>query len=138
MAKGSNEYNLALPVLAGLTAWIIPGGGYYVLGDKKRAAIVCVTVLLTFGIGLYIGSVGVIDAIHAKPWYIAQLMNTPAVMLIGRYVARTQAYPVFGRPNEIGQIYTSIAGLLNLLCMVNVVYMAHLREIGAEDEVIKP
>jgi hypothetical protein len=87
---------------------------------------------------LYVGSIGVIDPIGAKPWYAAQVMNSPVVLLMGSHVAhaqrqaesnqaRTIAYHVYGRPNEIGQIYTSIAGLLNLLCIVNAIYVAHLR-----------
>ena len=99
-----------------------------VLGDKKRAMVVFTTIVLTFCLGLYIGSIGVIDCVHAKPWYAAQLMNSPVVILIAQHVASTNSYPVFGRPAEIGQIYTSIAGLLNLLCMVNSVYMAHTRQ----------
>jgi hypothetical protein len=89
--------------------------------------------------------------VGAKPWFVAQVMTSPAIVLLGDHVAdayraaqeqarnaQTQAereqawsraYLVFGRPNEIGQIYTSIAGLLNLLCIVNAVYMAHLRNM---------
>jgi len=55
-------------------------------------------------------------------------MNSPVVMLLGQ-IGATGNYRVYGRANEIGQIYTSIGGLLNLLCIVNAVYMAHLRSI---------
>jgi hypothetical protein len=41
------------------------------------------------------------------------------------------AYPVHGWPSEIGQIYTMSSGLLNLLCIVNVIYLAHLRATGS-------
>jgi len=112
--------------VVGAAAWLVPGGGHFLLNEKKRAIVICVTVVLMFLVGLYVGSVGVIDPIGAKPWYAAQLMNSPAVFWLGRLGA-TGAYPVYGRPNEIGQIYTSIAGLLNLLCIVNAVYMAHMR-----------
>jgi len=132
MAKKNNGYNLATLGVAGVAAWAVPGAGYWVLGEKRRALVVCVTVILTFCLGLYIGSVGVIDSVHAKPWYAAQLMNSPVVMLIAQHVARTNSYPVFGKPAEIGQIYTSIAGLLNLLCIVNSVYLAHSRQILQE------
>ena len=40
--------------------------------------------------------------------------------------AAPEKYRVFGRPNEIRQMYTSIASLLNLLCIVNAVYLAYL------------
>ena len=114
--------------VVGLLAWLVPGGGHFALNETRRATIICVTIVLTFLVGLYVGSVGVIDPVHAKPWYAAQLMNSPAVFFLGR-LGTAGDYPVYGRPNEIGQIYTSIAGLLNLLCIVNAVYMAHLRNV---------
>lgn len=132
MANSNYEYNPFSLVITGAAAWAVPGGGYLLLGETKRALLVCVTIALTFALGLYIGSLGVIDSIHAKPWYMAQLMNSPAVMLIAKHVIQTNAYPVFGKPQEIGQIYTSIAGLLNLLCIVNSVYRAHYKQLPHE------
>jgi hypothetical protein len=58
---------------------------------------------------------------------VAQIMNSPMVAVLG-HLSTTANYSVFGRPSEIGQIYTSIAGLLNLLCIVNAVYLAHLQK----------
>ena len=118
-----------LPFLAGvgLAGWLVPGGGYFLLKETKRALIICVTIVLTFGLGVYIGSIGVVDPIGAKLWYIVQMANSPLVAIIG-YHTQGGGFPVFGRPNEMGQIYTSIAGLLNLLCIVNSVYLAHLRK----------
>ena len=111
----------------GLFAWLIPGAGHLLLKEKKHAIIIFVTITLAFCIGLYVGSIGVINWERAKPWYVAQIMNSPIVAAVG-YLATKGDYTVFGRPNEIGQIYTSIAGLLNLLCIVNAVYLAHLRK----------
>lgn len=136
--------------VVGAAAWLVPGGGYFVLGERRRAWVVLITVGLTFLTGLYVGSIGVVDPISSKPWYVAQVMNSPAVMLIGRHVAKTKiavlrteknvnstladrqqaqasAYRVYGRPGEVGQIYTSISGLLNLLCIVNAMYLVHTR-----------
>lgn len=124
--------------VVGFVGWLIPGGGYFVLGDRKRGLVVLVTLVLTFLLGLYIGSIGVIDPVGAKAWYVAQVMNSPAVIFIGNIVASAHyaadqakdpslAYAVYSRACEIGQLYTSIAGLLNLLCIVNAVYIAHTR-----------
>ena len=113
-------------LVVGLLAWLVPGAGHFVVKEKKRSLIIFATIILTFCVGIYVGSIGVIDPVNAAPWYAAQIMNSPIVAVLGHLTA-SGAYPVYGRPNEIGQIYTSISGLLNLLCIVNAVYLAHLR-----------
>ncbi len=126
MAPRSKENHILFLLIVGLLGWFVPGAGHLVLKEKRHAIIIFATIVLTLGTGLYIGSIGVINPVGAKPWYVAQIMNSPAVAVLG-HLTRTGDYPVYGRPNEIGQIYTSIAGLLNLLCIVNAVYLAHLR-----------
>ena len=123
----SKENHTIFMLTAGLLAWLVPGAGHLLLKEGKRALIIFVTIVFTFCAGLYIGSIGVINPVGAKPWYVAQIMNSPMVAVLG-HLATTAHYPVFGRPSEIGQIYTSIAGLLNLLCIVNAVYLAHLQK----------
>jgi hypothetical protein len=128
MASDSKEDNFLYFLVVGLFGWLVPGGGHLIIGKNKHAVIIFVTIVLTFGIGLYIGSVGVINYVNAKPWFLAQLMNSPAVLALAQ-ISKTGGYSVYARPSEIGQIYTSVAGLLNLLCIVNAVYWAHLRRI---------
>lgn len=124
MAQLPKQNNIFSLLTVGLLAWLVPGAGHFVINERKRAAIIFMTVVITFGMGLYIGSIGVVDPIGAKPWYVAQIMNSPAVAVFG-HLTKTRHYIVYGRPGEIGQIYTSIAGLLNLLCIINAVYIAH-------------
>jgi len=133
MAHNTGENHLPFLLFTGLLAWIIPGAGHYLIGEKRRAAIIFATITITFCIGIYIGSIGVINPVGAKPWYVAQIMNTPLVAILGKMTAEA-SYTVYGWPNEIGQIYTSIAGLLNLLCIVNAVYVGYLKKIGTTDE----
>jgi|GEM_PF-203938 len=185
-------------LLVAVAGWLLPGAGYFLLGEKKRAIIIFVTITLTLCTGLYIGSIGVIDFEGPSALYVkaAQIMNPPIVLIPGyhaagrllfkiasefqddldsdtlpdglrqefrnkgiqlgqdatistgqrpnewligsnkrSYMVREEnnwlkiytAYPVYGWPNEIGQIYTMTSGLLNLLCIVNAIYMAHLR-----------
>ena len=127
MAPRSREGHIMFLLIVGLMGWLVPGAGHLVLKEKRHAIIIFATIVLTFAIGLYIGSIGVINPVGAKPWYVAQIMNSPAVAVLGRITA-ARDYPVYGRPNEIGQIYTSITGLLNLLCIVNAVYWAICEE----------
>ncbi len=112
---------------------MIPGGGYLLLGESTRAVIVFVVIAITFCIGIYIGSIGVIDPVQAKPWFAAQILNSPLVGLLGRMTASGR-YLSYGKPNEIGQLYTSISGLLNLLCIINCVYIGHKRAVASNGD----
>ncbi|MGD0551479.1 MAG: DUF6677 family protein [Sedimentisphaerales bacterium] len=134
MSYHKTEENLwPLMFLVALAGWFLPGGGYLVLKETSRALIIFVTIVVIFAAGLYIGSIGVVDPIGARLWYMVQMANSPLVAIIGHYT-RGGGFPVFGRPNEMGQIYTSTSGLLNLLCIVNAVYMAYLRKTQNEEQ----
>jgi hypothetical protein len=125
------NHGMLLLTVAAL-GWAIPGAAYLLLGETRRACVVFVTIALTFTLGIYVGSIGVVDPVsesigilgRLNPWYLAQILNSPVVFLIGKATA-AGAYPVYGKPQEIGQLYTSISGLLNLLCVINCIYMAH-------------
>ena len=122
--------------VVGLAGWIIPGGGHFLIQQPKRGIVIFVTITLTFCLGLYIGSIGVIDSVGGWAWYLGQMIATPAVRILdgmtrgGNYVSR-------GRPCDLGQIYTAVAGLLNLLSIISAMYMAYSGRgelIGEEDE----
>ena len=133
MAKprlSKNNHTLIL-LIVGLLGWLIPGAGYFFLNEKKRAIIIFVTLLLIFGAGLYIGSIGVIDPYGSWVCYIGQVMFSPLVMILGHYVS-AGGFPVYSKPAEIGQIYTGLVGLLNLLCIIKSVYLAHLYRIETD------
>lgn len=146
MPKRSNMDHGLLLLIVGALAWFIPGAGHFFIKEKKRAVIIFVTITATFLMGLYIGSIGVIDRAHAKPWYLGQILTSPAVAILGSVVARAQVqnndndandYRVYAKPHDYGQIYTAVAGGLNLLCILNAVYMTHSGRgelIGSEED----
>ncbi len=131
MPRYSKENNILFLLIVGFLAWLIPGAGHLVLKEKKRAIIIFVTIALTFCMGLYIGSIGVIDLFGTAAIYVkvAQVMNPPIAVILG-YQTIGGAYPVYGWPNEVGQVYIMTSGLLNLLCIVNAVYLAYLQRMG--------
>ena len=118
-------------ILVALAGWIVPGGGYLLIKETARGLIIFITISVIFCAGVYIGSIGIVDWIGSLPWFLLQMANSPFVAIIGSFTAGG-AYPVYGRPCEIGQIYTGTAGWLNLLCIVNSVYLAYLRKTNQE------
>ena len=144
MTKQSKFDHGIFLIIVGLAAWAIPGGGHFVIKEKKRALIIFVTVTLTFLTGLYVGSIAVVDPVGAKIWYYGQIMTTPVVTIVGNITEQSvtttgdKAYISYGHPAAIGQIYTCVAGLLNLLCILSAVYMAYCGRgelIGEEEDV---
>ena len=132
-------------IIIGLAAWIIPGAGHFLLRERKRAIIIFVIITALFLSGLYVGSIGVVNHAESKIWFMGQVLCSPVVGVISQ---KTQAgymdsdgnqhkYDSFGRPADVGQIYTAVAGLLNLLCIFSAVYMAYCGRgqlIGTEEE----
>lgn len=115
--------NIAMAITAAILGWAIPGGGYAVIKDYKRAAIIFVVLTSMFAAGLYVGSFAAIDTVHAKAWYYAQIFFSPIVEVIARHTASNEMV-VYGRPADIGQLYTSLAGMLNLVCILKAAAIA--------------
>lgn len=122
------------PVLI-LVQWMIPGMGYILLGQKARGLTVGITILTLFVLGLYIGGAKVVipaDSfavadILAKPWYIGQCLVGPAGIITGMIAQNPAFHPSHGRTNEIGLLYTAIAGMLNLFTLID---LARLHKKG--------
>ena len=157
MAKKTDiDHGLMLLIVA-LLAWVIPGAGHFFIKERKRGLIIFVTITATFVGGLYVGSIAIVDSVGAWPWYVGQTLASPVVATIPHIKARyekkvnsgnvitentsneTKEYAMvsYGKPHDFGQIYTAIAGALNLLCILSAVYMAHSGRgemIGEEED----
>jgi hypothetical protein len=123
---------IAFLFLVGIGAWWIPGTGHWIIGRPKKAAIIFFSILFAFVFGIWLGSIAVIDA--ATPWYWAQMLNSPLVAYLAHLSGGVYNLESYGKPREIGEIYTGIAGMLNLLCVVNAVYLAHCINIKKQDQ----
>ncbi|MBN1788751.1 MAG: hypothetical protein JW806_10225 [Sedimentisphaerales bacterium] len=121
---------IAFLLIVGLGAWWIPGTGHWLIGQPKKAAIIFLSILSAFTLGIWLGSIAVIDA--GTPWYWAQMLNSPLVAYFA-HLSSSLNLESYGKPREIGEIYTAIAGMLNLLCVVNAVYLAHNLNIKKAD-----
>jgi len=134
MAKRTDMDHGLLLLIVAILAWIVPGAGHFFIKERRRAAIIFVTITATFLVGLYVGSIAIVDPVGAWPWYIGQMLASPTVAIIpeaARQFAEIgpdgNAIPLvsYGRPHDFGQIYTAIAGAMNLLAIISAVYMAH-------------
>lgn len=148
MAERSRK-NVKLPLPApvvALAGWIVPGLGYILIGERWRGIIAGVSIIMMFMIGTLIGGVRVVDVpgydargsrqmisgkwslaarplpeLAEKPWFIPQvLVGLPTA--IASYASLDIAPTVQksrARLSEIGMIYTVVAGLLNLIILID-------------------
>lgn len=120
---------------AALAAWLVPGLGHYLLGQRRRGLILAVSIGLLWLGGLLIGGVGAIDRTAHPAWFLGQMLVSPSVIVEYYHVrlrtagrdepmpGEDPAYrPSFARTNEQGVLYTALAGMLNLLAVIDVLY----------------
>jgi hypothetical protein len=130
------RFNFLAPILG----WLIPGLGQWSIGYRRRGMYIGIGVIGLFLIGLLVGGLGVINRGEGFWWYCGQVLVGPATPAINYWNARhpppddpaddpgyVYATPSFARVNEAGTLYTTLAGLMNLLAMLDVVYRAPCR-----------
>lgn len=151
------------PPVAALIGWLIPGGGHWMVGQRVRGIVVGFTVVLLFLSGMLIGGVRAIEVplfdeqgrymaqgsllreTAGKIWSVPQILTGP-LAVVGGYFSVQAAQPQgataqplgalsHSRINEIASLYMGVAGVLNLLAMVDA---AHRAGRSAADEVKRP
>jgi hypothetical protein len=130
------------PPLVALAAWLLPGAGYWLIGQRVRALTVGVTILAVFTLGILISGIRVVQApdlsgpgnpaqqILARPWFIGQVLIGPVGIGAAYISSELAASPTYrtieakARLAEIGTLYTAVAGMLNLLTLIDASYRA--------------
>lgn len=128
------------PLIAVL-GWLVPGLGHWMLGLRHRGAVIGLTLLLLFAGGLLIGGMDVVDPVDDTIWFIPQAGLGPVTAGLGlaHVVMDKQAAETgksvfqrsIGRVNEMGTLYCAIAGVLNLLAILDAVHRQIDREAKA-------
>lgn len=133
MSQNSEASIIRVP-FAAILAWLIPGAGHFLLGYRTHAIIAFVVITVTFWSGVAIGSVQGTVAPHSrKLWYMAQIGtggNTMAATALHRivdassYRSAKQSTLAHWSSAEVGVHYTGVAGLLNLLLIIDAIVRA--------------
>lgn len=120
----------------GLLGWLMPGMGHIFIGDRLRGVICMATIVLTFWSGVAIGGVrGTIDPHERSLWFVAQLctgVNAGAAYAIRQVSTSDSGLEQASAPapwasSEIGVHYTGVAGLLNILIILDAMSRAEHR-----------
>jgi hypothetical protein len=160
----------APPPLVAIVSWLVPGAGYFLLGQRARALTIGITIIALFVLGLLVAGVRVLEVpgydahgqeimvpvgrdvsgnivrkwvmltsplseIRDKPWSVPQVLTGPISLAAAAWSVYESAPdpqdPLHARGaqshsriNEIGSLYLSVAGLLNLMAIIDVSYRA--------------
>ena len=177
-------------------AWLVPGGGYFLIGERHRALTAGVAIVALFLAGILVGGIRIMDPpgwgqygymtqlvqhfdrrrqqmqddytriepstpdeshdpsdddrdlpagpallrqplaeLADKPWYVGQILCGP-ITLVASAVSVSAAHPSAAAPTqetwpsshsrswEIGALYTAVAGMLNLLVIIDSAHRA--------------
>ncbi len=133
---------------AAVATWLLPGLGHYLIGERRRGSILAATVGTIWLAGLLIGGVSVIDRRDHPAWFLGQMLLAPSVVVdFGHQYLRNQTpnpvpnptssppyEPSFGQVYEQGMLYTLLAGLMNLLAIMDVAYHHQVRPAGRRED----
>ena len=137
MSKSSDTAKInswEFPLVA-LLAWVIPGAGHLYLGLRKRAVLLFIAIELTYFLGLYIGTIRVVDPAHSMFWFVAQIfagLNTIVTRLWAVNLASSNTELAYDWSYNMAVLYTGLAGLLNLLAVFDSVIRAGRANLGQE------
>lgn len=127
----------APPPMVALAGWLLPGAGYWMIGQRTRATVVGVTILLVFVFGILVSGIRVVQApdmtspgnplqrVLTKPWFIGQVLTGPVGIVSAVISDKLASSPTYAQAEgkarlaEIGTLYTAVAGMLNLLTIID-------------------
>lgn len=112
--------------VAAIAAWILPGLGHHLLGQTRRGVIVGGSILAMWLLGLLVGNVSVIDAGDHPLWFVAQALLAPS-LAVGLLTPELTTMGIdfeksFLAMHDQGVLFTSLAGMMNLLAIIDVIY----------------
>lgn len=117
-------------VLAGLLAWLVPGLGHFYLRQHWRGTIFLAVITSTFWGGVAIGGVkSTVDATLHPAWFVAELC-TASNAAVGLFLRsrlpelkpnKPSPYVATWPADDIGLVYCGVAGLLNVLVILDAI-----------------
>lgn len=127
VVSDQRDFNPGSAVLA----WLWPGLGHIALGQKRRGGLIMFGVLFLVLLGLLVGGIESIDRQNDPLWFLAQMFCGPMAFGIDYLTQNVMANLPderqmraigLGRANEMGTLFVALAGLMNLVVILDVLF----------------
>lgn len=130
--------------LALIAGWVLPGAGHLLLGHRGRGLVFLVTIAATFWTGVAVGGVrATVDPETRRLWFVAQLgAGSHALTAWAGHELWQPPAPQSSRADlnlpvprhwrllDIAVHYTGVAGLLNVLVLLDLVARGEAIRLG--------
>lgn len=104
---------------AGVLALLLPGLGYFALGERKRGVLLASGILFMVALGLLIGGLDAVDRVQDRWWFLPQAGLGPLAWAIDWARVQWGGSQSIGRVNEIGTLFVVIAGMCNAVAIID-------------------
>lgn len=139
----NDNRNESLQIGAGILAAVAPGLGHVALGQVRRGLLIAGGILGLFFSGLLIGGIDAVDSRNDPWWFVGQALVGPPVFAADwanralsandppqaagegwRDVHQPSREKSIAHSNEMGMLFITIAGMLNLIAIIDAFWNA--------------
>lgn len=110
--------------LAALLGLLFPGAGHFYLGRRDKAAFFAAGILLCFTIGLVLADFRAVHWTKHPYHFLAQVWSGIPVLVTALFTRDLRVVREIATL-DMGLLYTSVAGLLNLIAVLDAGVLAH-------------
>jgi hypothetical protein len=115
-----------------LLTWIAPGLGHLYLGQRSKAILLFSVITFIYVFGMVLSRFLNVSLERHGIYFAAQIFYGGAT-LIAEALTRNLRWTQFNSLHDVGLLYTSVAGLLNIIVMVDIYEILHPREVPAHE-----
>ena len=116
---------LPAPLVA-LAGWVLPGLGHWLVGQRAKALYLGGLILGAFGIGLLLGQGFSVASVKFSYHWWGQLGAAGPALLADRLLGLRAQTETIDRL-ELGVVFTTVAGIMNVVAIVDAYSSARLR-----------
>jgi hypothetical protein len=113
---------------AGLLAWVVPGAGHFFLGHRGLAWVFFAAITFPYVTGAALGGIKTSINPRDNQWLFLAELGVGSYTMVGWAASRAlpdrPEYISYYPANDVAQIYLAVAGLLNLLAILDAVARA--------------